>query len=70
MMFLKLLLIINEDDKILISDDVNKFKYLLNCFSNNRLTWKFQINASKTKIMIFRCNARSNTVSLRLPEKL
>ena len=38
MMFLKLLLILYADDTILISDDVNKFKYLLNCFTNYCLT--------------------------------
>ena len=34
MMFLKLLLILYADDTILMSDDVNKFQYLLNCFTN------------------------------------
>lgn len=66
MMFLKLLLILYADDTILMSDDVNKFQYLLNCFTNYCLTWKLQINASKTKIMIFGSNARSNNVSFTL----
>ena len=45
---------------------MNKFQYLLNCFTNYCLTWKLQINASKTKIMIFGSNARSNNVSFTL----
>ena len=45
---------------------MNKFQYLLNCFTNYCLTWKLQIYASKTKIMIFGGNARSNNVSVRL----
>ena len=69
MMFLKLLLILYADDTISMSDDVNKFQYLLNCFTNYCLTWKLQINASKTKIMIFGSNARSNNVSFTLAGK-
>ena len=60
---IKLVPIIYADDTMLMSDDEKHFQNLLNHFAEYCKRWHLKIYISKTKIMIFDGNARSNKLT-------
>lgn len=69
MLFIKLLAILYADDTILMSDDKEKFQELLDSFTRYCNLWKLKINVSKTKVMIFGGNTRSNNATFFLDDE-
>ena len=59
-LYIKLFAILYADDTILMSNDEKQFQNLLNYFAEYCKKWHLKINISKTKIMIFGVNTRSN----------
>lgn len=51
--YLKLLVLLYADDTVIFSDDKNKLQNCLDAFNNYCLTWKLNVNYSKTKIIVF-----------------
>ena len=51
--YLKIFLLLYADDSVLMSENVNGMKTILNIFSEYCNTWKLQVNIAKTNVVIF-----------------
>ena len=51
--FMKLLVILNADDTVILSDTKERMQNTLDIFQSYCLLWKLKVNVNKTKIIIF-----------------
>ena len=72
--FLKIIVLLYADDKVLFAESAEEMQLLLNDFSSYCKTWELNINNDKTKLLVFghrsrrKCNIYLNEIFFEIVE--